>query len=243
MEPMDENKPIALEAYQEIADRYSDLAESKAENGYIEHPAMRAALGPVNGLNVLDAGCGPGFLVKHLLKGGASVTGFDVSPRMIELAGRRTGGKARLFVADMAKEMPQLKDGEFDLVASSLAIDYVKNWTVPLKTFHRALKPGGRFVFSVQHPLAAFLWYKPPTAYGVHYVQARWKGFGGDPVLMPDYYRSFEEMINPLIAGGFRVKKVSDTRPIELLMESAPQIHEKYSRHPTFMVIQAEREG
>ena len=240
---MKDKKPIALQAYELLADRYSDLAESKAENGYIEHPAMRAQLTDVAGLSVLDAGCGPGFLSAYLAAKGAKVTGFDVSPRMIELALKRTAGAARLFVADMSEDIPELGAGGFDIVASSLAIDYVRDWTVPLGTFRRVLKPGGTLVFSVQHPLGAFLWYKPPSAFGVQYVEAEWRGFGGAPVTVPDHYRSFEEMINPLVASGFVVEKVLDAKPIPALKETDPELFAKYSRTPTFMVIVAKKPG
>ena len=238
---MTDDKPIALRAYEELAERYSALAEAKAENGYIEHPAMRGRLGEVAGLTVLDAGCGPGFLAAYLAGKGAAVTGFDISPRMVELARKRAGGAVRLFVADMAGEIPELVSGGFDIVASSLAIDYVRDWTVPLNTFYRALKPGGRLVFSVQHPLGAYLWYKPESAFGVQYVEAKWRGFGGEPVTVPDYYRSFEEMINPLVAAGFSIEKLSDARPVPALREVSPADFERYSLTPAFLVIEARK--
>ena len=233
--------PIALTAYELLAQRYSERAEGKSENGYIEHPAMRAALGPVAELRVLDAGCGPGILTSHLIKSGAKVSAFDISPKMIELARKRTAGAAKLFVADMAKLIPDLADAEFDMVVSSLAIDYVRDWATPLGEFHRVLKPGGRLLFSVQHPIGAFLWYQPPSAFGIHYVEATWRGFGGEPVVVPDYYRSFEEMINPLIAAGFAITKLTDAKPIDALKAIDPTDYEKYSRQPTFMVIDARK--
>lgn len=195
--------PIALQAYESLAERYSQVAESKAENGYIEQPAIRNQIGNVDGLNVLDAGCGPGILSSYLLDKGASVTAFDISPKMIELAKVRTSHRSELYIADMAKPLPFIKDETFDLVVSSLAIDYVKDWNTPLSEFWRALKAGGRFVFTVQHPMGAYLWYNPPSAFGVHYVEATWRGFGGEPVVVPDYYRSFEEIVNPLIENKF----------------------------------------
>jgi len=238
---MNDDKPIALKAYEELAERYSALAETKAENGYIEHPAMRGRLGEVAGLTVLDAGCGPGFLAAYLAGKGATVTGFDISPRMIELARKRAGGAVKLFVADLAGEIPEVAAGGFDIVASSLAIDYVRDWTAPLKTFHRALKPGGRLVFSVQHPLGAFLWYKLESAFGVQYVEGKWRGFGREPVMMPDYYRPFEEMINPVVAAGFVIEKVSDTKPVPALKQMSPELYERYSHIPTFMIIEARK--
>lgn len=235
----DDERPIALKAYEELAERYAAIAESKAENGFIEHPAMRKQLGPVAGLKVLDAGCGPGFLVAHLVAQGATVSAFDISPKMIELARRRVGDRADFFVTDMAQPLPILDDETFDIIVSSLAVDYVRDWTVPFAEFWRVLKPNGRFVFSVQHPLGAYLWYKPPTAFGVQYVEAQWRGFGGEPIVVPDYYRSFEEMVNPLIRSGFIMREIVETKPISSLNEHDPERFEKYSRQPTFMIFDA----
>lgn len=238
---MKNSKPIALEAYESLAERYSNLAEEKAENGYFELPAIRKQIGTVSDLNVLDAGCGPGFLSLYLLNNGANVTGFDISPKMVELAKMRAEGRGVFHVADMAQPLRFIENEKFDLVVSSLAIDYVKEWNVPLKEFWRALKPNGRFVFTVQHPLGAYLWYNPPSAFGVHYVEATWSGFGGEPVVVPDYYRSFEEIINPLIENAFSIKKIFDTRPLESLKDKNPQRFDKYNKIPTFMCIEAQK--
>lgn len=233
-----QDRPIALAAYEELAERYAAIAPQKAENGYIEHPAMRTAIGAVQSLRVLEAGCGPGLLAAYLVQQGATIVAFDVSPRMIELARARVAG-ATFFVADMAKPLTELPNAAFDLVVSSLAIDYVRDWTTPLSEFRRVLRPGGRLVFSVQHPLGAYLWYTPETAFGVHYVEATWRGFGGEPVVVPDYWRSFAEIVNPLIQAGFKINKVTDTRPIPELEAKNPERYAKYMKVPTFMIIEA----
>ncbi len=233
---------IALEAYEELAERYSQHAEQKAENGYIEHPAMRKQIGAVEGLCILEAGCGPGFLSKYLYDHGAErVVSFDVSPKMIEFAQARIGKKAECHVADMAQPLGFLKENQFDLVVSSLAIDYVLDWSVPLNEFYRSLKKGGRLIFSIQHPLASYNWYKPKSDFGVQLVEAYWRGFGGKPVRMPDYYRSFSEVINPLLQAGFQLKELVDARPIPELREYQPERYKRYEHMATFMVIEANK--
>ena len=236
---MKKDAPIALEAYEKLAEAYSRIAEGKAENGFIEHPAMRAQLGNVEGLDVLDAGCGPGILAAYLVSKGARVTAFDVSPKMLELARERLKGTGRLFLADMAQPLSFLGPAEFDIVASSLALDYVRDWSVPLKEFWRVLKPKGRLVFTVQHPIGAFLWYKLSDYAGVQYAEAKWKGFGDEPVVMPDHYRSFEEMVNPLVDAGFTLRRVLDTKPVEALREREPKSYEEFNRRPPFMCLEA----
>jgi SAM-dependent methyltransferase len=230
--------PIALSAYSALADQFSALAPTKAENAYIEQPAMRAALGDVRGLDVLDAGCGPGILLEFLIGHGVrSATGADVTPRMLELASERAP-QATLLLADLAEPLP-IPDHEFDVIASSLALDYVRDWSTPLAEFRRVLRPGGHRVFSVQHPTASLAWYGPPSGFGVHYVESEWRGFGGEPIIVPDYYRSFDELINPVLSAGLRIERLTETQPIAALRSIDPDAFEKYSRRPTFMVIEA----
>lgn len=247
--------PLALVAFEELAERFSERAETKAENACIEQPAMRALIGDVRGADVLDAGCGPGILARYLVDSGARVTAFDVSPKMIALArrrlaepeGRRIADPAAphvadpvaLHVADLAKPLEFVTDAAFDLVVSSLAIDYVRDWSVPLAEFRRALRPGGRLVMSVQHPLGAYLWYQPPSALGVHVVRATWRGFGGDPVVVPDHYRSIEEILNPILEAGFTLRRIVEARPVPELAEINPEHYEKYTKTPTFLLIDA----
>ena len=238
---MPKQTPIALTAYENLAERYSALAETKTENGYIEHPAIRKQIGKVDGLTVLDAGCGPGILSSWLLTQGAHVTGFDISPAMIALARKRCGAKAKFSVADMAKPLDFMPDSSCDIIVSSLAIDYIRNWRAPLKEFNRILKANGRLVFSVQHPVGSYLWYKPSSTTGVRYVEATWRGFGGEPVVVPDYYRSFAEIITPLLKTGFTIQAVSDALPIHALKAKEPHLYKKYRAFPPFMIIEARK--
>lgn len=50
---------------------------------------MMARIGSVNGKRILDYGCGSGWLGVYLAKQGASVEGFDISERLIEVASMR----------------------------------------------------------------------------------------------------------------------------------------------------------
>lgn len=241
--PDNDQKPIALEAYEKLAEAFSRLAPSKAENAYIEQPAMRRAVGNVKGLKIFEAGCGPGILAEYLVHEGAKVVAFDVSPKMVEHAKKRVPQNATFFVADMAKSLPIDQNGQFDMVVASLSIDYVKDWTIPLAEFHRLLKPKGKFIFTIQHPLGSWNWYKPDCAFGVQYVEANWKNFTEEPVVVPDYYRSFEEVINPLIKAGFKIQKVEDCKPIDALRSLDPYKFGKFSKLASFMCIIVEKDS
>lgn len=237
-----ENNPIALDAYEKIAEGFNQKAPSKAENAYIEQPAMRNAVGDVRGLKILDAGCGPGILAEYLTHEGAKVVGFDISPKMIELAKIRVPKNATFFVSDMARVLPIDQTGEFDMIVASLSIDYIKDWTIPLSEFNRLLKKNGKFIFTIQHPIGSWNWYKPQSAFGVQYVESTWKHFNDEPVTVPDYYRAFGEIINPLIKAGFKIVKVEDLKPIDALRLVDPFKFSKYSKLATFMCVEVVKE-
>ena len=235
---MNQDKPIALQAYEALAERFSQMAQTKAENGYLEYPAIRKQIGEVSGQKVLEAGCGPGYLIEYLLGKGAAVTAFDITPKMIEIAQNRNPG-TKILRHDMAEPFLFMDSNQVDLVVSSLAIDYVCDWSRPLSEFHRVLRPGGRLIFSAQHPMGSYDLYKPNSAFGVQYVEAVWADFGGEPVVVPDYYRSFAEIINPVLKAGFDLKEVVETRPVEELKHRSPDMYERLNRQASFMIIEA----
>lgn len=237
--------PVARDAYDRLAQGYSDRSETKAENGYNEHPAIRAAIGSFKGLDVFEAGCGPGFLMRDALLGGARrVVGVDVSPAMLAIARQRLetwNDGWQVVEHDLDEPLEDWSDASFDLVASSLALDYVRDWSVPLTGFLRLLRPGGRLVVSVQHPLGAYLWFKPESAFGIQECVAEWRGFTSEPVAVPDHYRSVEEIINPLLSAGFTLERLTETRPAPELEAIDPEKFRRNSTTPTFLVIEARR--
>ena len=92
--------------------------------------------------------------------------GIDVSERMLARAKAETADSAITYAkADL--ETPELRPGAFDLAYSSLALHYVENLERLLKAVHAMLAPGGRFVFSVEHPI-----YTAPSEPG-------WREIGG----------------------------------------------------------------
>ena len=71
---------------------------------------------------------------------------------MVDLARQRLGEDADLHVADLGAPLP-FADDEFDDVVASLVLHYLEDWSGPLAELHRVLKPGGRLLLSVNHPV------------------------------------------------------------------------------------------
>ena len=150
-------KPIALDAYETLANSYAVLASSKPHNAYYEWPATLLLLGEIQGNRVLDAGCGPGIYAELLVGKGAGVVAFDASERMVRLLRERLGGKAEIFRAYLEDSRAFLKVATFDMVVSALVNGHVEDWRTRLLEFFRVLRPGGRLVFSVEHLSSTFV--------------------------------------------------------------------------------------
>jgi len=133
---------------------YSRLPRSvEGLDGAPEWPALRALLPELRGLNVLDLGCGFGWFCRWARQQGAAhVLAIDVSERMLARARATTQDTALTYTrADM--EHLELPAESFDLVYSSLALHYIEHLNELLSAVHRSLAPGGRLVFSVEHPV------------------------------------------------------------------------------------------
>jgi SAM-dependent methyltransferase len=238
-EPPD-NKPIALDAYEAFAERYAAQIESRPYNAYCERPAILSLVPEVTGWRVLDAGCGTGLNTEWLLQRGAEVVGVDVSPAMLRFGQERVGGRCVLHQADLRLPLDFLDGASFDLVFSSLVLHYIEDWRVPFAEFNRVLRPGGLFVFSIQHPCADLDRFGSTNYYATELLEAPWR-WGGDPVIMPFYRRPLGAIMAPLREAGFVIEHMIDAQPTEDFKTAAPDNYARWSTTPTFLGIRARR--
>ncbi|TDC10196.1 SAM-dependent methyltransferase [Nonomuraea longispora] len=112
-------------------------------------------LGEVRGRRVLEIGCGAAQCARWLVSQGAEVAAFDLSYRQL-LHARRidlgTGLRVPVLQAD-AESLP-FAAGSFDLACSAYgALPFAADPLAVFREVRRVLRPGGRFVFSVSHPV------------------------------------------------------------------------------------------
>lgn len=233
------DKPIALEAYETLAEAYASVVDTKPHNAYYERPATLSLLPDVKEKRVLDAACGPGVYSEWLLANGANVVAVDVSPKMIELTRRRVGSAADVRQADLSKPLTFLSNESFDIVLSSLTLHYIKDWDSTFAEFFRVLRPGGCFVFSVGHPFFDYTYFKSEKYFETELVGSEWKGFDGVKVYMPTFRRSLEETLNPLLEARFCIDRILEPRPTEEFRRADPEDYEELSQRPSFLCIRA----
>ena len=219
--------------YDAMAEDYAKDNADGAYNAYYERPATIALLGEVQGLNVLDVGCGSGLLSSWLVDNGAVVTALDVSPAMAELARRRLGDRARVVVADIAEPL-LFAAGEFDLVVASLVMHYVYDWEAVLKEFHRVTSPQGRVVFSTHHPTMDWQLHSPEDYFAVKKVTDQWsKGTGVFEVTF--WRRPLTAMCRAIAEAGFVIERLVEPWPLASLATRDPAAYEEIRTKPRFL--------
>lgn len=122
-------------------------------DGAPEWPVLRGMLPPMDGVRVLDLGCGYGWFARWArAQGAAEVVAVDLSQRMLERA-RAAGTDSGITYRRADLEAFDPAGAEFDLVYSSLALHYVADLAGLLRRVKEALAPGAALVFSTEHPL------------------------------------------------------------------------------------------
>ncbi|MET9491379.1 class I SAM-dependent methyltransferase [Nocardia sp. NPDC006630] len=112
-------------------------------------------LGDIVGKRILEIGCGSAPCSRWLAAHGAHPVGLDISRRMLDrgLAAMAAGGPRVPLVQAGAEELP-FADASFDLACSAFGgVPFVADSAKVMREVARVLRPGGRWVFSVNHPM------------------------------------------------------------------------------------------
>lgn len=236
------DNPEFFEAYSRLGRSVEGLA------GAAEWPALRAMLPPMRGLRVVDLGCGLGWFCRWAREQGAArVLGLDLSENMLARA-RAAGTDGAIAYAQADVERLDLPEGAFDLAYSSLAFHYVEDLGRLLAGIHRALVPGGRLVFSTEHPI-----YMAPTTPGWlvdAQGQKSWpvNSYSQEGPRVTDWlakgvikhHRTIATTLNHLIRAGFTIAQIEEFCPTEGQIAAKPELAEERER-PMFLMVAAQR--
>jgi SAM-dependent methyltransferase len=209
-----------------------------------EWVALRALLPELGGRRLLDLGCGFGWFCRWAReRGAASVLGVDVSERMLARAKADTHDAAISYVrADL--ERFAIPRGAFDLAYSALALHYVENLEALLAGVHSGLVPGGRLVFSVEHPI-----FTAPANPGWSVDAAGHATWPVDRYLdegprstdwlargVIKQHRTIGTYVNLLIRTGFAISHLDEWGPSEEQVASRPDWARERQRPPFLLV-------
>jgi len=115
---------------------------------WIEAPLLRRLGGRLDGMQVLELGCGQGEGQRILRRdfGAAAVHGCDLDPRQLGRARARLAPNSLMsWTHANAQQLPYASLA-FDAVVSFNALHHVPDWQTALAEAKRVLRPGGRLL-------------------------------------------------------------------------------------------------
>ncbi|CAM3280734.1 class I SAM-dependent methyltransferase [Brevibacillus invocatus] len=225
-------------------ERYMERRKAEENaNDTLEKPVFQELLGCVKGLRILDIGCGDANFGRECLANGcAAYVGLEGSINMVH-AGRKTleGWDGQIVHARMEDwDYPQ---AEYDLVLSRLAIHYVQDLNSLLQNIYQTLKPNGRLLFSIEHPVITST--LQPSGTRTHWVvdnyftegyrEQQWMGG-----IVYKYHRSIETYFIALQKAGFVVEQLRESKPVRAHFLT-DETYERRLRIPLFLFYSAKK--
>jgi SAM-dependent methyltransferase len=217
-----------------MAADYVAHVEANPYTAYYEAPGLRALLPPLDGLRVLDAGCGGGRTSAWLVEQGAGVVGIDTSEELLRLARDRLPS-ATFVHGDLAEPLP-FEDGSFDVVVSSLVMHYLRDWAPALRELRRVLRPGGVVALSTHHPATDFELGDSGDYFATELLREVWT-VGRREVEVRFWHRPLSRMFGEIAEAGFRVDELSEPQPLPEVRELDPEAWERLTRNPHFLFL------
>lgn len=187
-------------------------------------PSVLQLLDLSAGERVLDIGCGNGALARQMAALGAEVVGIDFSPKMIDLARRRSTDVAAINyrVVDATDESALLRLGErsYDAITCTMALMDMPSISSLFRAASQLLKDTGCLVFATAHPAfnsnnPVFLHEKEDRAGTVRERYAiklyayldmqpvKGAGAPGEPMPHTYYHRPLSALLGAAFAAGF----------------------------------------
>lgn len=200
----------------------------------------------LQGKTVLDLGCGYGWHCGFAAEqGAAKILGIDLSRKMIEEAKKRNPGK-QIEYRTCGIEEYEYPENMWDCAVSNLALHYIENIDDIFQKVHQTLKPGGVFIFNIEHPVftagAGQDWiytetgkprywpvdnYFMPGRRNTHFL-------GCDVVKQ---HHTLTQILMGLLNHGFELKAVEEAKPPEEMMGILGM--EDELRRPMMLLVKA----
>ena len=212
-------------AWNELGEEWFELAQQGESRIHFIMPYMFKYMGNVEGLKILDLGCGEGGYARELARRKAKVVAVDCSEKAIiysaELA-KKEALDIEHYVRN-SNDLYEIKDNEFDIVLCSMMLMDCADLEGTLSEVVRVLKPNGRLFASVLHPCFDGNHEKGIGRQGTgidrqvvvmnYFEPKEWEAplyKGKTPVLW--HHRTLEEYVKAFIKAGLSIVDMNEPR-------------------------------
>lgn len=209
---------------------------------------LQPLIPPLHGKVVLDLGCGYGWHSKYAAEQGAlSVLGLDLSERMIEEARKRNSAVNVVYKICGIEEFEYPKS-TYDFVISNLALHYIADLDSVFKKVFQTLKPGGIFLFNIEHPVFTsginedwiYCEDGTPKAWPIDryfYSGERQTIFLGQRV--SKQHHTLTQILMGVINAGFTLEHIEEAQPSKEMMDM-PGMKDEL-RRPMMLLVRAKK--
>lgn len=231
-------------------EKYGQMTRSQMGlQGAGEWETLKKLLPDFKDKRVLDIGCGYGWhCIYAMEQGAASVVGIDLSEKMLEVAREKTQF-SQVEYRCMAMEDMDFAPQSFDVVLSSLAFHYAADFDMIVKKVFDFLKPGGEFIFSVEHPVFTAQgsqdWHYAQSGEIMHFPVDRYfdqgkrtANFLGEAVVK--YHKTLTTYVNALLKNGFLIRGLEEPQPTAEMLREIPGMQEEL-RRPMMLILAAQK--
>ena len=193
---------------------------------------------------ILDIGTGEGQIARQLAATGARVIGIDpVAAQVAEAARRNTSVAAGIdpprYLRSGAAAIP-LADASVDAAVACLVFEHIDDVDEAIDEVARVLRPGGRFLFLLNHPLLqtpASGWIDdqlidPPEQYwriGPYLPEAVTLEEVQKDVFIRFVHRPLSRYVNALADAGLTIERMDEPAPPDAFLAQAPWYAEAHT--------------
>lgn len=196
-------------AYDNIAETYHETLDPRGDG--LRDPIFRDLIGPLDGQQVLALGCGQGRDARLLADLGGTVTGVDISTRLLDYARQLEHAAPRgiAYVEGNAHNLTGFDDASFDGVSCYLALIDMPDLDATIRSVARVLRPGGWFGFVIVHPC-----YPPHiAAVGGYSIEGEYLKDNRLDWLPPHaYHRKLSTYVNLLVDARLSITRTVEPR-------------------------------
>ena len=219
-----------------------------ADAEYVEQILPLLATELQGSTRMLDVGCGEGQVARLAagLSGMDLTVGVDPTGAQVIEAKRRGGG---VMVGRSDAAALPFSDGSFDAVVACLVFEHIEAVDEAIQEVGRVLRPGGRFLFLLNHPLLQTpgsgwiddtileeqYWRIGPYLTEDHAIEEVEKG-----VFIPFIHRPLSRYVNALIAAGLYVTFMAEPAPPPGFLARAAEYRDA-ATIPRLLALRAEK--
>lgn len=233
--------------------KYKQMRDTNINaNSLIEIPEIKKMLPDLNGKTILDLGCGYGEMARFFVKNGAAkVVGIDISKNMISEAEKHNRKNIEYLILPL-EQLDKINQ-KFDVVFSSLALHYVKDFKKLAFDISNLLSKNGVLVFSQMHPACT----APILLNGVEkHLEIQGKNYyhfsdynnlglrlhSWNDKNVKFYHRNFETIINCLSDAGLNIVQIKEPSASKKAIKLVPKYVRLFDR-PLFLFVKAKKNG